>query len=274
MVKTKQTLAAAKAKRKHTTNRGKELPQSKRHSPDDNHNNISAHHSSSAAYDKIARTTLTIRSQIFRREQLRHNELPRTDAGDTDAVSDNAQNDIDNNFLSLKVETPAPKAPTPAELINLVSSSESECTSRSVRRSLTPDAGIATATPIAQIVTPIPNTTIPLQFSPPKRDDGDANELLSGSASDDLTRDAPCHSKFPHWSLKDLEEATGKIARVQELISYLMFLDSKDSPSSSRGLTHVQRSRRILHDQCVNMLQGLHRSLSALFYHFECNKNV
>ena len=262
MIKTPQTLAASKAKRKRSAKRGKGKDQNKRHSPDDNHNNSSPSPSSSAAYDKVARATLTIRSQIFSRQQVRRNELLRTDARTVN--TDIAPEDIHSTMPS-KFATPAPKAPTPADLINLVSSSESEFTSRSVSR--TPDAGIATPIPHANPVI----FSMPLQFSPSRSDHAEGN--LSGSASDDKMSDAKPHSKFPFWSLNDLEEVTGKIARVQELIAHFMLIGCKNSPSrsdrmfdhSSRGLTHVQRTRRLLHDQCRIMLQGLRQSLNYLF---------
>lgn len=145
---------------------------------------------------------------------------------------------------------------------------------------LTPDAGTAKPIPHAVPVISRPNTTKPLQFSPTKREHDDVNEL-SSSASDDAMNDVRPHAKYPHWSLKELEEETGKIVQLQELIAhFFMLIDSKIQLPiviaclTALHLTHVQRSRRILQDECRTMLQGLHRSLNVLFYHFEYNKDT
>ena len=41
-----------------------------------------------------------------------------------------------------------------------------------------------------------------------------------------------------------------------------------DDARNRRPLTHVQKTRYVLHDQIYNMLQGLHKSIDLLLHHF------
>lgn len=268
MVQTTDTSVAKKGKRKRSATQGKRRQHGiKRHSPEDNSNKTSAAYSSSAEYDKVARTTLAIRSQILQR-QLQHNASLTPDTG-TDRVQETFAGETPFKFE----RTPGSTLHSPAKVIDLVSSSGSECTSRSRSVSLTPDAGTATPIPIPDAVPVTYETYITTPISPPRRDHDDEH-ALSGSASDDAMADARPHSKYSHWSLKQLEEATDKIALVHSLTNHLIIMDCKNSTDrtldkSSRGLTHVQRSRRILHGHCLSMLQGLYRSLNVLFHSIE-----
>ena len=261
-----KTPVATKAKRKRNA---KHTPvATKRHSPDDNHINSSTpdHPHSSSTYDKVARATLDIRKQIFRRQRVHLD----TDTTDTDTSPDNTPvSKSYNTPASKKSNTPLPKVPTTASVIDLCSSSESVRTSVSHSASFTPDAGIATPLPHARPIRfrHTNDTTTPI--APPRH-----GSLHSGDSKTDVSAPAPAPVIPCTWPLKRLEEATGNIAGVQQLIAHFMFVATQNSTPTSREQTFDEHTRLVLHHQCHAMLKALQKSLDLLFNNFEYHSDA
>ena len=137
------------------------------------------------------------------------------------------------------------------------------------------DAGEATAIPTASRVVHPSTGRVP--SSPIRHNSAMPERPLSGSDSDDPdpTRDAPPHSLFGTMSRAALEQAPETINKVHELISHLMVVGLKNTSHPRpppETLSHHQRIKEVLHDQCHTMLKGLHQHLSLLFQHFQYTK--
>lgn len=164
---------------------------------------------------------------------------------------------------------------TPPEIISLLSSAESTCRSKQCAHTVSVTASNSSELPDAGVATPIPiavRTTDDIPSSPTRPSDEVAR--LSPDSDGNMCGGASTHNIDPFWSLADLEKAPATIARVQQLISHLMYVGIKSVPFSThherhhRPLTHAQHTRHILNDQCHTMLKGLHDQLHMLFKHF------
>ena len=153
---------------------------------------------------------------------------------------------------SLHFQTPVAVTSTPAPDSSSSESSFAAYSSHSnIRRNLNPVLAANDTTTAVTTGVRSKNTTVPQS---PTRSCRNMDDQLSGSDSDNPNRDAPSHSAFPHWGLRDLERAMEDIARIQQLISHYVVIACKNNPQnnppSGRPLTHVQRTSHILHQQC------------------------